>query len=668
MKSFLKTLFICTFAIGLSAACTKEADNTELKQKVDAISAELNTLKAQQQAMQTVIEAWKAGGYVQSIDNTVPGQHTITFYGENGKTVVIYDGKDGEDGEDGEDGKDGDAFFKSVVTTEDGVTFTLADETSFTIPFVKAFKLVIENPSAEVEAGQKVEFPYEVQNANATTTVDVFASGNYQAVVNEADKKIVVTAPDPATPGSVLVWAQNEEGLTSMRKISFIVKADIEIKTKVEDYQGISVKGGDVTVKLVSNVDIKVAEPEVDWVQVALTKANYTLSLTLTENTTGEPRETTLKILRADTEAQVQEIKIIQLGKEKELGPLDSNVKWTIVDAAYDKVTTPSAGPNVLNVTYGGEEYKNVDHVKLGTTSKVGKITLTLPKGTSCVSFWAVGWKGVDGVLNIKELGKSITVPKNDGVSGTEFNVTVSDEDKFWIDLPQALADDMVVNVETDSKGYRAVIFGIMAYAEKPAKKMTVADIQALCTSTSKVNFEGEFDGMYVNYILSNQHIYLEDKTGAIRFYLESGNTLKVGTKLSGKISGSCLLDGNGRPQIAVLDWWTAGKREDDKQAEMPQPVTGTLKSFADVADYNTLLFRRVSLTDVVLEEAVSAKGTYTISDDSGTYKVMVNFTPSQALPKGAKVTCTGTFDKSGTNKFIKVFAQSEVTVTPPNS
>ena len=223
MKSFFKTLFICTFVIGLFAACTKEADNSELKEKVDAISAELNTLKAQQQAMQTVIEAWKKGGYIQSIDNSVPGQHTITFYGENGKSVVIYDGIDGQDGKDGKDGKDGvygkdgDSFFKSIVTTEEGVTFTLMDDTSFTIPFVKAFKLVIENPSAEVEAGQTVEFPYEVKNANATTTVEVFAGGNYQAVVNDTEKKIVVTAPDPAAAGSVLAWAQNEEGLFSMR-------------------------------------------------------------------------------------------------------------------------------------------------------------------------------------------------------------------------------------------------------------------------------------------------------------------------------------------------------------------------------------------------------------------------------------------------------------------
>lgn len=664
MKSFFKTLLICTFAIGLFAACTKGADNTELKNKVDAISAELNTLKAQQQAMQTVIEAWKAGGYVQSIDNSVPGQHTITFYGENGKTVVIYDGQGG------------DSFFKNIATTEDGVTFTLADETSFTIPFVKAFKLVIENPSAEVEAGQVVNFPYEVKNANASTTVEVFAGGNYQAAVNAAEKKIVVTAPDPATSGSVLAWAQNEEGLFSMRKISFIVKADVEIKTQVDDYQGISVKGGEVTVKLVSNVDIKVASPEVDWVQAALTKANYTLSLTLAENTTGEPRETTIKILRADNDAQVQEIKIIQLGEDKEPGPLDSNVKWTIVDSAYDKVNTPQDGPNVLNVTYGGEKYTNVDHVKLGTAKKPGKITLTLPAGTVCVSFWAVGWKGYDGLLKITELGKTITAPKDDGMTGMDFNISVSDDDKFWVELPQALAEDTVVNVETvldgtAPAGLRVTLFGIMAYDKKPVKKMTVADIKALCTSKTKVNFEGDFDGMYVNYVLGNQHIYLEDATGAIRFYLGSGNTLKVGTKLSGKISGSCLLDDSSRPQIATLDWWTnGGKKEDDMQAEMPQPMTGTLAEFTAM-DIKDIIFRRVKLENVVLGSTVSAKGqSITITDDTGSYTLYINCElGGNQVPQGYKVSGTGTFDLNGGKACIKLHSLADVTsMTPPNS
>ena len=159
----MKKLFYVFFALtlGLAAAsCAKEYDDTELKGKVNKLSEEVNTLKANQQAMQAIIDVWKAGGYIQSIDNSVPGQHTITFYGENGKVVVIYDGVDGEDGEDGAPGApgapgaDGDAFFKSVVTTEDGVTFTLNDEqgTSFTIPFAKAFKLVIETPEAEEPA------------------------------------------------------------------------------------------------------------------------------------------------------------------------------------------------------------------------------------------------------------------------------------------------------------------------------------------------------------------------------------------------------------------------------------------------------------------------------------------------------------------------------------
>ena len=437
-------------------------------------------------------------------------------------------------------------------------------------------------------------------------------------------------------------------------------------------------EGGDVVVKLVSNVDIEVPEPEVDWVTVSLTKANYTLTLTLAENTTGEPRETTIKVLRKDNGAQVQEIKIIQLGEEKELGPLDSNVKWEIVESAYDKKTTPSGGANVLNVTYGGEEYKNVDHVKLGTSSKPGKITLTLPAGTTCVSFWAVGWKNYDGLLKITELGQTITIPKNDGVSSSTFNVTVSDEDKFWIELPQALTEDTVVHVETvldgtAPAGLRVVLFGIMAYEENPEQpepKMTIADIQALCTSGTAVDFEGEFDGVYVNYILSNQHIYLEDESGAIRFYLASGNDLKVGSKLSGKLTGKCLLDGNGRPQISALDWWTAGLREDDMQAEMPQLMTGTLAEFTAM-DIKDIMFRRVYLDKVVLGSAVTAKGqTITITDDTGSYKLKINceIGSSNQVPAGYKVSGYGTFDVDGGNPVIKLHSLADVTDVIPSN
>ena len=381
--------------------CAKEYDDTELKSKVDELSKEVSKLSqdvkdlnSQVVGFKEVIDQWKAGGYVESVQPVKEGDkevgQTITFLG--GKTVTIYYGKDGKDGDKGDkgdkgdqgdpgtpgtngktpeitigtiagaeglywlvdgealkvDGKPvpatvlpvfsinaeghlivtingeeqdlglvkgagGDSMFKSVEVTETGVTFTPATGDPFTIPFAKAFKLVINNLEAEVEAGKAVEFPYEIQNANATTTVDVFAGGNYAATVNEAEKKIVVTPPTPAENGSVLAWAQNEEGLFSMKKLSFIVKAETEVKTTQEELEAIPGEAGDFVVNVVSNIDIDVETPTVDWVSVAVTKADYKLTLTLAENTTDAPRETEIIVVRKDNRAQVQKIKIVQL-------------------------------------------------------------------------------------------------------------------------------------------------------------------------------------------------------------------------------------------------------------------------------------------------------------------------------------------------------------------
>lgn len=312
MKKIIYVFFALT--LGLAAASCSKYDDSELKSKVDKLTEEVNTLKANQKAMQAVIDVWKAGGYVQSIDNSVPGQHTITFFGEDGKTVIIYDGNDGKDGKDGKDGQEGGAFFESVVTTESGVTFTLSDGTSFTIPFAKAFKLVIDNPAREVQDGEVADFPYTVQNANSSTVVDAFANGSYSVTVGS--DKVSVTVPTPATPGQVLVWAQNGEGLFSMVKLSFTPGsggASVTVVSATEDLTTLPAEGGDVVVSLVSNIDIEMEEPAADWVSCVLTKASYALTLTISENPTASPRQTELHILRADNKSVVQTIKLAQL-------------------------------------------------------------------------------------------------------------------------------------------------------------------------------------------------------------------------------------------------------------------------------------------------------------------------------------------------------------------
>ena len=230
------------------------------------------------------------------------------------------------------------------------------------------------------------------------------------------------------------------------------------------------------------------------------------------------------------------------------------------------------------------------------------------------------------------------------------------------------------VNLE---KGFKAgSIFDVIAivtpYNEKKQVKifeeaaitrlipvMTMSDIQALCTSSTSASFAGVFEGLYVNYILSgNQHIYLEDKSGALRYYKDSGNTLKVGDKISGVITGTCRLD-SGRPVINWLDTKYATIAAAPAE-EQPKPVEGTLASFTDV---NGLMYRRVKVENVVLEKAVSASGVVTISDETGTFPLNVRFTPSQTVPKGTKVNLIGTFDVNGGKLEIRVFKQSDVTV-----
>ncbi len=390
MKRLTFVFFALTLCLAV-ASCNKEYDDTVLKGKVDKLTEEVNTLKANQQAMQAVIDVWKAGGYVQSIDNSVPGQHTITFYGENGKTVVLYDGAQGAPGPQGPQGESGDSFFKSVTSDNNGVTFEKTDGTKIFIPFAKAFKLVIENPAAEVEAGKNVEFTYSVQNANESTTVDVFAGGNYAAVVKEADKKIVVTAPDPVASGSVLAWAQNDEGLFSMKKLSFTAKADVTIETKEEDYQAISGLAGNFDVDVVSNVDIEVPAPDVDWVSVVVTKASYKITLTLNDNNTGAPRETTLKILRKDNGQQVQQIKIIQLAKVTKVEKLWAKISTE--GAAWNSYYGGTAGTD-RNVAIDG---KYVYLAEFGSSKKIWAIEIANPESVTAVANTTIKSEGFDG-------------------------------------------------------------------------------------------------------------------------------------------------------------------------------------------------------------------------------------------------------------------------------
>ncbi len=148
-----------------------------------------------------------------------------------------------------------------------------------------------------------------------------------------------------------------------------------------------------------------------------------------------------------------------------ELGEYDTNVKDGIVtvSSAYtDGVATVNGTADVFTL-------------KLGTSSKFGSATVTLPAGTKSVSFYAVAWKGSPASLKLT-LGSNVIpvdIAANDGATGSSpYTITVADSDKYAFNLGGALSQDTPVTVETyegTNNGKRAIIFGIQASTEEIA-------------------------------------------------------------------------------------------------------------------------------------------------------------------------------------------------------
>ena len=106
--------------------------------------------------------------------------------------------------------------------------------------------------------------------------------------------------------------------------------------------------------------------------------------------------------------------------------------------------------------------------LKLGTSSKAGTATLTVPAGASKISFYGLGWKDKTATLTIKMTGmtdKQSECTANAGVSNNSpFTVTVAGTDKKTIDLGSALGNAATVTVTTEgSTNTRVVLFGFVS-------------------------------------------------------------------------------------------------------------------------------------------------------------------------------------------------------------
>ncbi|MBQ9184781.1 MAG: hypothetical protein IJ151_02775 [Bacteroidales bacterium] len=320
-------------------------------------------------------------GFILVDGNKVPATTTPSFnIDADGHLIMTIAGQEFDLGL--VKGSVGDSLFKKIEPGTETVVFTLSDNTTFEIPIAKAFKLVIENTIQEVTAGQVVEIDYTVTNANATTTVDCFANGGYKAKVDGA--KVIVTVPDPLTEGEVLVWAQNDKGLFSLVKLSFTAAAEIAIVTPEADYQAIAADATSFEINLTSNVDVDVVVPEeATWVSVIVTKAAYKLNLTLEANTSTEPREATIDIVRKDNGKSIQKVKIAQLGKPKTLTIERVWGKFSTAEASWNEYFGGAANAD-RNYTMD-DEYIYIPEAST-SYAKIWKIAINDPSKVTTIA------------------------------------------------------------------------------------------------------------------------------------------------------------------------------------------------------------------------------------------------------------------------------------------
>ena len=105
----------------------------------------------------------------------------------------------------------------------------------------------------------------------------------------------------------------------------------------------------------------------------------------------------------------------------------------------------------------------NVPVLKLGTGKATGSSELTLPAGSTSLTFYALSWKGKPSKLVFK-IGDtevaSVEPAANDGLANTSpYTLTVTDSDKYTITFEAT----STLTVETSGSNTRCAIFGAIA-------------------------------------------------------------------------------------------------------------------------------------------------------------------------------------------------------------
>ena len=243
----------------------------------------------------------EAGGKVQALgrDGITPQLKIET----DGYWYISYDGGTTWTQLGKATGEDGDSMFSGVTQDDDNVYLTLADGTVITLPKVRKLDLQFsETDGIACAAGQTVRVAYTLTGGNSQTSIASIGEGGWTSNVEKTDDAtgfIAVTAPVPITPGKVLVMADNNQGQTVMKTLTF----EEGVLTVVADTYFAEGAAGEVSVHINTNITdytVHIPEDAQSWLSVVpLTRSEMrtdTLRLALAEYPEGTIRRASVEI------------------------------------------------------------------------------------------------------------------------------------------------------------------------------------------------------------------------------------------------------------------------------------------------------------------------------------------------------------------------------------
>lgn len=199
-------------------------------------------------------------------------------------------------------------IFKDVTVSDNTVTFTLADNTSFTLSRHKTVSIAFDIEEQGISAGETVQIPYTLAGATDKTIVSASSDGNYKVKLGSQTANggtITVTAPNPYVDGYINVLVSDGNGYTSLNVINFY-EWKMSISSLEEEQSltySIPTEGGNVSIPLDVNFDYDMIIPTdaSDWVSATVESRaiirHETISLTINPNTTNTARGCVISLL-----------------------------------------------------------------------------------------------------------------------------------------------------------------------------------------------------------------------------------------------------------------------------------------------------------------------------------------------------------------------------------